>query len=126
MTATRTPARSTALPYQAVAVGAGLAHLAFVVLVVLGGYLAWLQPWVLWLHLPALVWGMAGQVRPLPCPLTDLENWGRVRGGWARLPASGFIEYYLTGVVYPASWRSRMPFVVLAVVLPSWLGLVLR
>lgn len=116
----------TVLPYRFVAVTAMVAHLGFVVLVVLGGFLAWWLPWLLWVHLPALVWGLAGQVRDLECPLTALENWGRVRGGWRAMSDRGFIDHYLTGVVYPASWKGRMPFLVLAVVATSWVVLALR
>lgn len=103
-----------------------LTHLLFTVLAVLGGFLAWFQPWVLWLHLPALAWGLAGQVRDLPCPLTTLENHARQRGGWSPLSDSGFIDHYYTGVLYPQAWKPRMPLVVLAVVVVSWLGLLPR
>lgn len=103
-----------------------LTHLAFTVIAVLGGFLAWFQPWVLWLHLPALAWGLAGQVRDLPCPLTTLENRSRRRGGWLPLARSGFIDHYFTGVLYPTSWKPRMPFLVLLVVLVSWVGLLVR
>ncbi|HLS46068.1 MAG TPA: DUF2784 domain-containing protein [Ornithinicoccus sp.] len=114
------------VPYRLLAVATLGAHLAFVVLVVLGGFLAWAYPWVLWIHLPALVWGMAGQVRHLECPLTGAENWARARGGWSPLTDTGFIDHYLTGVLYPRSWKPVVPFVVLTVVLVSWVGLLLR
>lgn len=127
-TVSRSPAltRTAVLPQRVLAVGTMLLHMAFSVVAVLGGLLAWWQPWVLWLHLPALAWAAAGQFRPLPCPLTTLENTARERGGWPRMAETGFIDHYFTGTLYPASWKSRMPFVVLAVVLLSWAGLVLR
>jgi len=112
-----------ALPYRVAAVATMLTHLAFTVVAVLGGFLAWLQPWVLWVHLPALAWGLAGQVRDVPCPLTTLENHARRRGGWGPLAATGFIDHYFTGVLYPTAWKSRMPFLVLVVVVFSWAGL---
>lgn len=126
MPTTRSLSPSSVLLGRGVAVATLVAHLGFSALVVLGGYLAWLQPWVLWLHLPALAWAIAGQLRNLPCPLTDLENWGRVHGEWSPLTPTGFIDHYFTGVLYPASWKARMPFIVLAVVLVSWVGLLLR
>lgn len=114
------------LPYRLLAVATQLAHLGFVVVVVLGGFLAWVFPWLLWIHLPALAWGIAGQVRHLECPLTGAENWARVRGGWPRLSDAGFIDHYLTGVIYPRAWKPLVPFAALAIVLVSWAGLVLR
>ncbi|WP_114907574.1 DUF2784 domain-containing protein [Ornithinimicrobium murale] len=113
------------LPHRVAAVATMLVHLAFSVVVVLGGFLAWFQPWVLWLHLPALAWGLAGQVRDLPCPLTTLENHSRRRGGWLPLTETGFIDHYFTGVLYPVSWKPWMPFLVLTVVLVSWAGLLI-
>nr|WP_306271273.1 DUF2784 domain-containing protein [Ornithinimicrobium sp. HY1793] len=114
------------LPHRVLAVAAMATHVAFTVVAVLGGYLAWFVPWVLWLHLPALAWGLAGQVRDLPCPLTTLENSARVRGGWSRLSETGFIDHYYTGVLYPQAWKPWMPFVVLGIVLVSWIGLLFR
>lgn len=112
--------------YRVLAVATATSHLAFSVLAVLGGFLAWWQPWILWPHLGALAWAVAGQIRPLPCPLTALENTARQRGRWPRLTPTGFIDHYFTGVIYPRSWKGRMPFVALVVVLISWAGLLLR
>lgn len=103
-----------------------LVHVAFSLLVVFGGFLAWWQPWLLWLHVPAVLWAVAGQVRDLPCPLTTWENAARERGGWPRLTETGYIDHYFTGVLYPVAWKPRMPFFVLAVILVSWIGLLLR
>lgn len=122
----RAHSRAGSRLHRAVAALAMLAHFGFVLLVVLGGCLAWQWAWVLWLQVPAVAWAVAGQVRDLPCPLTDLENWGRVRGGRPPLPETGFIEHYLTGVCYPPSWKPVMPFVGLAVGVLSWVGLALR
>lgn len=113
-------------PYDVVAVTTMLLHLAFVALVVFGGFLAWAHPWVLWLQLPAVAWAVAGQIRNLECPLTTLEDWARARAGRPPMCESGFIDHYLTGVVYPRSWKSVVPFIALAVVIASWAGLALR
>lgn len=77
------------------------AHLAFVVFVVLGGLLALRWPRVIWVHLPAAVWGVLIEFAGWLCPLTPLENWLRLRGGEAGYSGS-FIERYVLPVLYPA------------------------
>lgn len=126
MTSSPPLSRAAALPPRTLAVGTTLLHFAFSLLVVFGGFLAWWQPWVLWLHLPAVLWAVAGQVRDLPCPLTTWENSARTRGGWPRLTETGYIDHYFTGVLYPASWKPRMPYLVLGIMVVSWIVLLLR
>lgn len=126
MTGSSTLTRPPRARYRVLAVSTMLSHVAFSVLAVLGGFIAWFQPWVLWLHLPALAWAVAGQIRPLPCPLTTLENAARTRGGWPRLTETGFIDNYYTGVIYPRAWKPGMPFLALVLVLASWVGLLVR
>ena len=47
-----------------------LVHLLFVVLVALGGLLVLRSRKFLWLHLPALLWGLAIEFIGFICPLT--------------------------------------------------------
>jgi len=77
-----------------------LLHGAFVVFVVLGGLLVLYRRWVLWLHLPAAVWGFLIEAAGMHCPLTYLENALRRRAGEAGYPG-GFVEHYLIPVLYP-------------------------
>ena len=49
-------------------------HFAFVVFVVLGGLLALRWPRVIWLHMPAVIWGALVEFTGWICPLTPLEN----------------------------------------------------
>ena len=77
-----------------------VAHLAFVVFVVLGGLLALKAPWAALLHLPAAAWGAYVELRGRVCPLTPLENRLRALGGEAGYDG-GFIEHYLLPVLYP-------------------------
>ena len=51
-----------------------LAHLAFIVFVVLGGLLALHRRWFALLHLPAAAWGVFIEITGGICPLTPLEN----------------------------------------------------
>jgi hypothetical protein len=78
-----------------------LVHAAFLLFVVLGGLLVLRWPRLAWVHAPLAAWGVAVELGGLVCPLTPLENSFRQRAGGAGY-AGGFIEHYITAVVYPA------------------------
>lgn len=77
-----------------------IAHLAFVLFVMLGGLLVLRRPRLIRLHLPAVLWGAASEILGLFCPLTPLETMLRQLGGETGY-GGGFIEHYLTAVIYP-------------------------
>jgi hypothetical protein len=77
-----------------------LLHLAFIVFAVLGGLLVVWWRGVLFLHLPALVWGVFVELSGRICPLTSLENTLRLKAGTVGYSES-FVEHYLLGVIYP-------------------------
>ena len=76
-------------------------HFAFTIFVLLGGILTIWWRKVVWLHIPAAVWGALIEFAGWICPLTPLENWLRVKGGEAGYPG-GFVEEYVLPVIYPA------------------------
>ena len=76
-----------------------LAHLGFVLFVSLGGVLALWWPRVIWVHLPALAWGVIVELFRLRCPLTPFENWLR-RAGGEQGYTGDFIEHYARHVLY--------------------------
>ena len=89
------------------AVGYGLladvvvaAHLAFVGFVVCGGFVVWSWPWVRWLHLPAVVWGVGIEWAGAVCPLTPWENWLRRRAGDVGYDGD-FLGRHLEPLLYP-------------------------
>lgn len=86
--------------YRALADLVLVVHLAFVVFVVLGGFLVLRWRWVAWLHVPAAVWGILIEYAGWFCPLTPLENFFRQRGGEAGY-SEGFIQHYILPVLYP-------------------------
>jgi len=77
-----------------------LAHLAFVVFVVAGGFLTWRWRLAALAHLPALAWGVWIELSGAICPLTPLENHLRVLAGEAGY-SGGFIEHYVLPALYP-------------------------
>lgn len=96
-------------------------HFGYLVYVVLGGFLAWRWPKAFWVHLAAGIWGVLIVFEWVDCPLTWAEHWARQRDGQ---PASdvGFIERYVTGVIYPEQYVTQVQLAVAVVVLLSWLG----
>jgi hypothetical protein len=77
-----------------------VAHLGFVVFVVLGGLLVLRWRRTMWFHLPAALWGTLIEVAGWICPLTPLENELRHRGGQAGY-TGGFVERYVVSLLYP-------------------------
>ena len=84
-----------------------LVHLAFVIFVVAGGLLALRWPKMAYLHIPAAVWGAWIEFANWICPLTPLENHLRLLAGEAGY-AGGFIEHYITRILYPAGLTAGM------------------
>jgi hypothetical protein len=78
-----------------------LAHLAFIVFVILGGLLVFRKRWLALLHLPAVLWGALIEFQGWGCPLTPLEQQLRIAGNQAGY-TGGFIEHYLLPLIYPA------------------------
>lgn len=82
-------------------------HLGFIVFAVLGGFLAWRWPRVVFVHVPCLAWAAWVEATGQICPLTPLENRLRAMGGGAGYHG-GFIEHYLVPLIYPAEITPRL------------------
>lgn len=102
-----------------------LLHFAFLVFVVVGGFLAWRWPRVLVAHVLAAGWGAAIIVFEWLCPLTYVENWLREADGQGPL-RDGFIDTYLTDVIYPGDRITEVRLAAAVVVAVSWAGLLVR
>lgn len=77
-----------------------LLHLGLILFAVSGGLFALRNLHWLWLHLPALAWGLWVELHQGLCPLTCIENAMRQRAGEAGY-AGGFIDHYLLPLIYP-------------------------
>jgi hypothetical protein len=111
--------------YRVLAETTMVIHFAVLVFLLLGGFLAWRWRPVIWPHLAIAAWGLTSTVFVWSCPLTILENWARHRAGEAGL-TSGFIDTYLTGVVYPERYTTQIQLGIGAIVVVSWAGFLLR
>jgi hypothetical protein len=75
-------------------------HMAFILFVVLGAFLARHRPWLMVLHLGALAWAVFAELSPgIVCPLTSLENFFAQKAGIATYD-SDFVTRYLVPVIY--------------------------
>ena len=76
-----------------------LIHFAFIIFVVVGGFLVIRWHKVSLLHIPAAVWGVLIEFTGGICPLTPLENQLRLMGGEAGF-SGGFIDKYIIPLIY--------------------------
>ncbi len=102
--------------YRLAADGMLLLHLAFILFVISGGLLAIWKPRIIWLHLPAAIWGMLIEFIGWICPLTPLENHFRKLAGEGGYEG-GFINHYLLPLIYPESLSIKTQYVLGGLVL---------
>ncbi|GAB2629049.1 hypothetical protein GCM10009696_36850 [Kocuria himachalensis] len=85
-------------------------HFLFVLFSLFGGFLVLWKRWLLWFHLPSVLWSCLVNLLSGVCPLTPLENRFRTLAGEAGY-AGGFIEHYLGPLVYPGGMPRRLELV---------------
>jgi hypothetical protein len=75
-------------------------HLAWITAVIFGAF--WTRGRPVWsaLHVLSLLWGIAVEAGPWPCPLTLAEEYFETRAGWTAYHGS-FLLHYLDAIVYP-------------------------
>jgi hypothetical protein len=75
-------------------------HIAWILFVICGALFTRSRPWLTLFHIASLLWGIAVEAGPWPCPLTLAENFFEARAG--KTPYSGsFLVHYLDRIVYP-------------------------
>ncbi len=97
-------------------------HLFFIVFVLLGGLLILWRRWILWLHIPAVIWAVVLEFLGLICPLTPLENSLRQAGGDAGY-GGGFIEHYLIPLIYPSGLTRELQMILGAIAICVNIGI---
>ena len=77
-----------------------IVHFAFIIFVVFGGILFLITTKIIYVHLPALFWGIYIELTHSICPLTYIENWFLQKANLTTY-TEGFIQNYLVPIVYP-------------------------
>ena len=77
-----------------------IVHFAFIIFVVFGALLFIVSTKIIYLHVPALIWGIYIEITHSVCPLTYLENWFLQKANLTTY-SQGFIQNYLVPIVYP-------------------------
>ena len=79
-----------------------IVHFAFILFVVFGALLFFVATKIIFIHIPAFVWGSYIELTNSICPLTYLENWFLHKANLTTY-SEGFIQNYLVPIVYPVS-----------------------
>jgi len=82
-------------------------HFAFIVFVVLGGFLVLKWKKVAILHIPCVLWGVLIEFSGWICPLTPLERYFREAAG-GKAYSGGFIDHYIMPLIYPTGLTRGM------------------
>jgi hypothetical protein len=127
--------------YQLAADVVVVVHLAYLVFLALGGLLAWRWPHLIWLHVPAMAWGLVAITVGVTCPLTVVEKHFRGLAGEQGY-AGGFIDHYsgeeeayqrevalgidhpFDVVVYPERYLTLVRLLLAAVVVAGYVGVI--
>ena len=77
-----------------------IVHFAFIIFIVFGALLFFVSTKIIYIHVPALIWGIYIELTQSVCPLTYLENWFLQKVNLTTY-SEGFIQKYLMYIIYP-------------------------
>ena len=77
-------------------------HFLFILFVIFGALLFFVAKKIVFIHIPAIIWGSYIELTHSICPLTYLENWFLHKANLTTY-SEGFIQNYLVPIVYPMS-----------------------
>jgi hypothetical protein len=113
------------MPYHLAAAALAAIHLAFILFVIFGGFAVLRWPVLVWIHVPAAVWGVLIEWCNWYCPLTKWENYLLQRAGRAGY-SGGFVAHYIMPVIYPAGLTRGYEIAIGAFVLVLNAGIYMR
>ena len=79
-----------------------IVHFVFILFVVFGTLLFFVSTKIVFIHIPAVIWGSYIELTHSICPLTYLENWFLHKANLTTY-SKGFIQHYLVSIVYPTN-----------------------
>ena len=79
-----------------------IVHFIFILFVVFGALLFFASTKIIFIHIPAFIWGTYIELTNSICPLTYLENWLLQKANLTTYSES-FIQNYLVPIVYPVN-----------------------
>jgi hypothetical protein len=100
-------------------------HLAYLVFIPVGAFLAWRWPRLIPVHVAAVGVAFVSVTVGFECPLTTWEQALRRRGG-EKPYTGGFVDHYLTGKLYPHGHDTLVQLLIAAAVLTVYTVLVVR
>jgi Protein of Unknown function (DUF2784) len=98
-------------------------HLAYLVFIPAGGFLAWRWPRLIPFHLAAVAAAVISVTIGYDCPLTGWEQALRRHGG-EHPYRDGFVDHYLKGRVYPHGADRVVQLFVLACIIVAYVPIV--
>ena len=75
-------------------------HFLFILFVIFGALLFFVAKKIVFIHIPAIIWGSYIELTHSICPLTYLENWLLQKAN-LKTYSEGFIQNFLVSIVYP-------------------------
>ena len=84
-----------------------IVHFIFIIFVVFGALLFFVVKKIVFIHIPALIWGSYIELTHSICPLTYLENWFLDKANLT-IYSEGFIENYIVPIVYPTDLTKNL------------------
>ena len=102
--------------YRILADAVVVVHLVFIIFVLLGGLFVVKWRYLVFVHIPAVLWAAWVEFQGWICPLTPLENWFRQKAGLGGYQNS-FVDQYLVPMVYPAGLNREWQMILGAIVI---------
>lgn len=106
----------THMAYVLLADTALVVHALFVLFVLFGSWCVIRWPWMLWIHAPALMWGLFVETTGTVCPLTPLESRLRFMSGEAGYNED-FLSHWVSAMIYPEALTRDVQLVLAALLL---------